>query len=212
MDPVHELNEFAYTNTRRDGTACTLVRLAGSAGERTAAAARRIVVCLPQASHEDDKGRHQRVHKHEREAQPVPPRRFAAPAGAAPGGCRGLSRGGSHRCHWAAAVASRYWTIRHCGSARDPRDKRGRRLLCKSAKQPGGEELVLSTIVDPLSPTTPITHTLANEHEVTSAPPTNTMLRPFKTVLSQGLLAKELAHKMADLETTVKQLGTSEDA
>jgi hypothetical protein len=83
---------------------------------------------------------------------------------------------------------------------------------CKSAKQPGGEELVLSTIVDPLSPTTPITQSLANEHEVTSVPPTNTMLRPFKTVLSQGPLAKELAHKMADLEATVKQLGTTEDA
>ena len=76
---------------------------------------------------------------------------------------------------------------------------------CKSAKQPGGEALVLSTVVDPLSPTTPITQTLANEHEVTSAPPTNTMLRTFKTVLSQGLLVKELAHKMADLEATVKQ-------
>jgi hypothetical protein len=31
-------------------------------------------------------------------------------------------------------------------------------------------------------------------------------------VLSQGPLAKELAHKMADLEATVKQLGTTEDA
>jgi hypothetical protein len=29
------------------------------------------------------------------------------------------------------------------------------------------------------------------------------MLRPFKTVLSQGPLAKELANKMADLEATV---------
>ena len=83
---------------------------------------------------------------------------------------------------------------------------------CKSAKQPGGEELVLSTIVDPLSPTTPITQTLANQHEVTSMPPTDTMLRPFKTVLSQGPLAKELAHKVADLQATVKQLGTTEDA
>jgi hypothetical protein len=55
--------------------------------------------------------------------------------------------------------------------------------FCKSAKQPGGEELVLSTIVDPLSPATPIMQTLANEHA-----------------------------KMADLEATVKQLGTIEDA
>jgi hypothetical protein len=77
---------------------------------------------------------------------------------------------------------------------------------CKSAKQPGGEELVLSTIVDPYSPATPITQTLANDHEVTSAPPTGTMLRPFKTVMHQGPLAKELANEMASLASTVKQL------
>jgi hypothetical protein len=38
------------------------------------------------------------------------------------------------------------------------------------------------------------------------------MLRPFKTVMKQGPLAKELAYKMAYLEATVKQLGTIEDA
>jgi hypothetical protein len=51
---------------------------------------------------------------------------------------------------------------------------------CKSAKQPGGDDLILSTIVDPLSPHMYITQTLANEHEVTSAPPKGTVLRPFK--------------------------------
>jgi hypothetical protein len=35
---------------------------------------------------------------------------------------------------------------------------------CKSAKQPGGDELMLSTIVDPLSSHMRITQTLANEH------------------------------------------------
>ena len=34
---------------------------------------------------------------------------------------------------------------------------------CKSAKQSGGDELVLSTIVDPLSPNTPITQTLRSK-------------------------------------------------
>jgi hypothetical protein len=71
---------------------------------------------------------------------------------------------------------------------------------CKSAKQPRGDEVVLSTIVDPLSPNTPITQTLANEHEVTSAPPTGSMLRPFKGVMTQGPLGKELADKIASLE------------
>jgi hypothetical protein len=61
------------------------------------------------------------------------------------------------------------------------------------------------------SQATPITQTLANEHEVTSAPPKDTMLRPFNTVMNQGPLAKELAYKMAYLEATVKQLGTIED-
>ena len=83
---------------------------------------------------------------------------------------------------------------------------------CKSAQQPGGDELVLSTIVDQLSPATPITQTLANEHEVTSAAPMGTMLRPFKTVMNKGPLGKELADKMDSLEATVKQLGTIEDA
>ena len=45
---------------------------------------------------------------------------------------------------------------------------------CTSAKQPGGDELLLSTIVDPLSPHMRITQTLANEHQVTSAPPEGT--------------------------------------
>jgi hypothetical protein len=83
---------------------------------------------------------------------------------------------------------------------------------CKSSKQPGGDELVLSTIVDPLSPNTPITQPLANEHEVTSAPPTGSMLRPFNSVMKQGPLGKELADKIAALEATVEQLGATEDS
>jgi len=66
----------------------------------------------------------------------------------------------------------------------------------------------LSTIVDPLSPNTLITQTLANEHEVTSAPPTGSMLRPFKSVMKQGPLGKELADKIA----AVEQLGATEDS
>ncbi len=57
---------------------------------------------------------------------------------------------------------------------------------CKSAKQSGGDELILSTIVDPISPHMHITQTLVNEHEVTSAPPEGTALRPFKSVMEQG--------------------------
>jgi len=76
---------------------------------------------------------------------------------------------------------------------------------CKSAKQSGGDELVLSTIVDPLSPNTPITQTLANEHEVTSAPLAGSMLRPFKSVMQQGPLATELADNIASLEDTLAQ-------
>ncbi len=83
---------------------------------------------------------------------------------------------------------------------------------CKFAKQPRGDELVLSTIVDPLSPNSPMTQTLANEHEVTSAPPTGSMLRPFKSVMKQGPLGKELVDKIAAHEATVEQLGTTEDS
>jgi hypothetical protein len=76
---------------------------------------------------------------------------------------------------------------------------------CKSAKQSGGDELVLSTIVDPLSPNMLITQTLANEHEVTSAPLAGSMLRPFKSVMQQGPLATELADNIASLEDTLAQ-------
>jgi len=76
---------------------------------------------------------------------------------------------------------------------------------CKSAKQSGGDELVLSTIVDPLSPNMPITQTLANEHEVTSAPLAGSMLRPFKSVMQQGLLATELADNITSLENILAQ-------
>ncbi len=70
----------------------------------------------------------------------------------------------------------------------------------------------MSTIVDPLSPNTPITQTLANEHEVTSAPPTGSMLRPFKSVMTQGPFGKELADKIAAFEGTVEQFGATEDS
>jgi hypothetical protein len=63
----------------------------------------------------------------------------------------------------------------------------------KSAKQPGGDELILSTIVDPLSPRMHITQTLANEHEVTSAPPEGTALCPFKNFFEQGPLDESIS-------------------
>ena len=81
---------------------------------------------------------------------------------------------------------------------------------CKSAKQPGGDELILSTIVDPISPHMHITQTLANEHEVTSAPPEGTALRPFKSAMEQGSIMTELATQFADLEACVAELGTTE--
>ena len=81
---------------------------------------------------------------------------------------------------------------------------------CKSAKQPGGDELILSTIVDPISPHMHITQTLANEHEVTSAPPEGTALRPFKSAMEQGSIMTELATQFADLEACVAELGTKE--
>jgi hypothetical protein len=63
---------------------------------------------------------------------------------------------------------------------------------CKSAKQPGGDELILSTIVDPTSPHMHITQTLANEHEVTSALTEGQELRPFKKIMEQGPMMKAL--------------------
>jgi hypothetical protein len=81
---------------------------------------------------------------------------------------------------------------------------------CKSAKQPGGDELILSTIVDPLSAHMHITQTLANEHEVTSAPPEGKTLRPFKKIMGQGPMMKALAPQLADLEACVEELGTKE--
>ena len=50
-----------------------------------------------------------------------------------------------------------------------------------------------------------ITQTLANEHEVTSAPLAGSMLRPFKSVMQQGPLATELADNIASLEDTLAQ-------
>jgi hypothetical protein len=64
---------------------------------------------------------------------------------------------------------------------------------CKSAKQSGGDDLILSIIVDPLSPHMHITQTFPNEHEVTSAPPEGTALRPFKSIMEQGPMMKVLA-------------------
>ncbi len=71
-------------------------------------------------------------------------------------------------------------------------------------------ELILSTIVDPLSPHMHITQTLANKHEVTSAPPEGTELRPFKSAMEQGSIMTELATQFADLEACVAELGTKE--
>ena len=47
---------------------------------------------------------------------------------------------------------------------------------CQTAKQNGGGDLVISTIVDPLNPRTTITKTLADQHEVTSDPSPDTAL------------------------------------
>ena len=55
-----------------------------------------------------------------------------------------------------------------------------------------------------------ITQTLANEHEVTSAPPEGTALRPFKSAMEQGSIMTELATQFADLEACVAELGTKE--
>jgi hypothetical protein len=81
---------------------------------------------------------------------------------------------------------------------------------CKSAKQTGGDELIISTIADPLSPHMTITQTLANEHEVTSTPPEGTVFRPFKRVMEQGPLRKALATQLGAFEVCVEKLGVKE--
>ena len=53
---------------------------------------------------------------------------------------------------------------------------------------------------------------LANEHEVTSAPPTGSMLRPCKSLMKQGPLGKELADNIDALEATVAQLNATGDS
>ena len=50
---------------------------------------------------------------------------------------------------------------------------------CHKVKQAGGEELLVSTIVDPRAPNTPITQTLSNELEITCEPTSNAHLRPL---------------------------------
>ena len=55
-----------------------------------------------------------------------------------------------------------------------------------------------------------ITQTLSNEHEVTSAPPEGTALRPFKSNMEQGPMTKVLAPQLADLKACVEELGIKE--
>jgi hypothetical protein len=54
------------------------------------------------------------------------------------------------------------------------------------------------------------TQTLANEHEVTSAPPQGTALRPFNIIMEQGPMMKALAPQLADLRACVEESGTKE--
>jgi hypothetical protein len=81
---------------------------------------------------------------------------------------------------------------------------------CKSAKQPGGDELILSkisTIVDRYPHTRILRKpTLANEHEFTSAHHLQKVRHRalFKRVTQQGPLLKELAPQLADLEACVR--------
>jgi hypothetical protein len=81
---------------------------------------------------------------------------------------------------------------------------------CKSDKQTRGDEVIFSTIVDPLSPHMHLTQTLANKHEVTSALPQGTALRPFNSIMEQGPMMKALAPQLADLRACVEELGTKE--
>ena len=68
-----------------------------------------------------------------------------------------------------------------------------------------------STIVDPITPRTTIKKTLADKDEITSAPPSDTALRPFKTVLKQGPL-HSILHKQLDvLDACAAGLQTTKD-
>ena len=81
---------------------------------------------------------------------------------------------------------------------------------CQTAKQNGGGDLVISTIVDPLAPRTAITKTLADKHEVTSAPPSDTALRPFKTILNQGQLQATLGKQLDEMQACVTELNAEQ--
>ena len=61
---------------------------------------------------------------------------------------------------------------------------------CQTAKQNGGG----LHHCGPITPRTTIKKTLADKDEITSAPPPDTALRPFKTVLKQGPMQSTL-HK-----------------
>ena len=80
------------------------------------------------------------------------------------------------------------------------------RAAYQTAKQSGGGDLVISTIVDPTAPQTAITKTLADEHQVTSAPPSDSSLRPFKTILTKGKLTTGLDQQLAELNACVDEL------
>jgi hypothetical protein len=82
---------------------------------------------------------------------------------------------------------------------------------CQTAKQNGGGDLVISTIVDPLNPRTAITKTLADQHEVTSDPSPDTALRPFKTVLQGGPLHATLEKQLDELQACVTDLNVQQE-
>ena len=77
---------------------------------------------------------------------------------------------------------------------------------CQTAKQNGGGDLVISTIVDPLNPRTAITKTLADQHEVTSDPSPDTALRPFKTLLKGGPLNASVQKQLDEMQACVTEL------
>ena len=93
----------------------------------------------------------------------------------------------AHHCKWCAANLGR------------------KSYYCKKAAQSGGE-LEVRTIIDPEHPDTPITQTLAKEHGVTSPPPVDSNLRPFKNSLAnasetQGKLAKSVQEQIELLDS-----------
>ena len=81
---------------------------------------------------------------------------------------------------------------------------------CQTAKQNGGGDLVISTIVDPLNPRTAITKTLADQHEVTSDPSPDTALRPFKTLLKGGPLHASLGKQLDEMQACVTDLNVQQ--